>query len=272
MKKNILLLLFITTFSSWSNTSSIDNSALKNTIWHDLITPNLDKSQTFYKELFGWSYNTFNVKGFKYALIENKGQTIGSIIEVADTKSSVWVSSLIVSPQEMRERVKDITASGAVLVVKPLKIPGRGKQLIFKGLQGETFSLITNTDNVKPFEVKDQEGSWFGMELWVSDIDKAKVFYKKAFQADTKEVTYDNKPYYFFTVNGTNVGGLMKNPLTNMESQWVPYLNIQNLNDIVEKVTNLKGELVLSPNKNIRNGSIGIIQDSFGAILCIQKK
>lgn len=272
MKKNIFYFLFVIFFIGWSNTCNANTVAFKNTIWHDLITPDLEKSQTFYKELFGWSYKTFNVKGFKYALIENKGQTIGSIIEVANTKSSVWVSSLIVSPQEMMERLKDITLSGAVLVVKPLKIPGRGKQLIFKGLQGETFSLITNTENVKLFEVKDQEGNWYGIEFWASDIQKAKDFYKKAFKVDTKEASYDGKPYCFFMINNSKVGGLIQNPLTNMGAQWVPYLNIKDLNSVINKVKELDGLVVLNPNSEVRNGSIGVIQDQYGAILCIQNK
>ncbi len=272
MKKNIFYFLFVTFFISWSYTCNANTLAFKNTIWHDLITPNLEKSQTFYKELFGWSYKTFNEKGFKYALIENNGVTIGSMIEVVNTKSSVWILSLIVSPQEMNQQVKDITANGAELVVKPLKIPGRGKQLIFKGLQGETFSLITNTDNVKPFEVKGQEGNWYGMEFWASDIQKAKDFYKKAFKVNTKQVSYDGKPYCFFMNNNSKVGGLIQNPLTNMGAQWVPYLNIKDLNSVINKVKELNGLVVLSPSPEVRNGSIGVIQDQYGAILCIQNK
>jgi uncharacterized protein len=268
MKKTILLFMLLTSLSIWSN--EINTS--KNPIWHDLITPNLQNSMSFYENVFGWEYQSFNVKGFKYALIKNKGEIIGSMIEVTNTKSSVWVSSLIVSPEQMRVRVKAIVDSGAVLMVKPLKIPGRGKQLIFKGLQGETFSLISDSEYIKPYEIKNQVGNWYGMELWASDINKAKVFYNTAFEAETKKVMYDNKPYYFFTVNGSNVGGLMKNPLTNMESQWVPYLNISNLDSVVNKVKELEGLVVLSPNSEVRNGSIGVIQDQYGAILCIQNK
>ncbi len=268
MKKTILLLMFLTSLSVWSN--EINTS--KNTIWHDLITPNLENSMSFYENIFGWEYQSFNVKGFKYALIKNKDEIIGSMIEVNDTKSSVWVSSLIVSPEEMRLRVKTIVDNGAVLMVKPLKIPGRGKQLIFKGSQGETFSLITNSEFIKPYETKNQVGNWYGIELWASDIQNAKDFYKKAFKVDTKEVSFDDKPYFFFTANNQNVAGLIKNPLINSESQWVPYLSVNDLNSITVKVKHTNGAVLMNPNSNIRNGSIGIIQDQYGAILCIQNK
>ena len=272
MKKNILILTLITFMTSFGNTNTLNASLNQSKIWHDLITPNLENSKSFYKDLFGWDYKTFNVKGFKYALIENKGEVIGSILEVSDTKSSVWVSSLIVTPQEMRETVKSLSETGAELVVKPLKIPGRGKQLIFKGQQGETFSLITNSDVIKPLTLKKQEGNWNGMELWASDIQKAKDFYKKTFKVDSKEVTFDNKPYYFFTSNNENVAGLIKNPLINSDSQWVPYLNVSELNSIIVKVKSTNGSVIMNPSSKIRNGSIGIIQDQYGAILCIQNK
>jgi hypothetical protein len=272
MKKNLFILFLLSSIIVWSNPFKTDEAKVENVIWHDLITPNLEESKGFYGDLFGWSYQTFNVKGFKYALIENKGEVIGGMIEVSTTKSSVWVSSLSVSPQEMRKRVETITASGAQLVIKPLKIPGRGKQLIFKGLQGETFSLITDNNQIVKTKNSDKNGNWYGIELWANDIKKAKDFYKKAFNVDSKEEDFDNKPYNYFMLNDVKVGGLIKNPMTNMESQWVPYLNCNDLNSVVQKVTNLHGEVILQPNQKVRNGSIGIIQDSFGAILCIQKK
>lgn len=268
MKKNIILVLFIISFSGWSH----ENSVLKNTIWHDLITPNIENSMSFYKNAFGWDYQSFNVKGFKYALIKNNEETIGSMIEVSTIKSSVWVSSLILSSAEMKNRVKTITESGAILVVNPLKIPGRGKQLIFKGPQGETFSLITNSELIKPYTTSTNEGNWYGMELWASDVQKAQDFYKKAFKTNTKAVSFDNKPYYFFTYNGESVAGLMKNPLTNMDSQWIPYLYMKDLNAVVEKVKDTKGSVLLKPTWKIRNGNVAIIQDEYGAILCIQNK
>ena len=272
MKKNLFILFVLSSIFVWSSSLKTDNVVTENVIWHDLITPNLEKSKSFYSELFGWSYQSFNEKGFKYALIKNQGEVIGGMIEVATTKSSVWVSSLSVSPQEMRKRVEVIVANGGELVIMPLKIPGRGKQLIFKGLQGETFSLITDNDQIIKTKNSNKEGNWFGIELWASDIEKAKDFYKKAFSVENKEVSFNNKPYWYFMKENTEVAGLIKNPLTNMESQWVPYLNSQNLNTLIEKVTVLNGEVILQPNQKVRNGSIGIIQDSFGAILCIQKK
>jgi hypothetical protein len=272
MKKNLFILFVLSSIFAWSTSLKTDNIVTENVIWHDLITPNLEKSKDFYAELLGWSYQSFNVKGFKYALIENKGEVIGGMIEVATTKSSVWVSSLAVSPQEMRKRVEVIVASGGQLVIKPLKIPGRGKQLIFKGLQGETFSLITDNNQIVKTKNSDKNGNWYGIELWANDIQKAKDFYKKAFNVDSKEDIFDNKPYNYFMLNNIKIGGLIKNPMTNMESQWIPYLNCNDLNKLVQKVTNLQGEVILQPNQKVRNGSIGIIQDSFGAILCIQKK
>jgi len=269
-KQNLTLvfLLAVINLSAFNtrNTTPIKSST-ESPLWHDLVTPNLEVSKTFYGKLFGWTFQDQNLKGFSYTLIKNNTETIGGMVEITAAKSSVWITSLIVSPKEMKEKIKAALASGCKLATKPLKIAGRGKQVIFESPQGEEFAFITDT----PGSI-DNNGDWIGMELWSDNPEKAAQLYKDTFELTTTETFYDKKPYWLFKKEGINVAGMIKNPITNQKSQWVPYLKNTNPSQVISNVSNLGGFVILKPTDNIRNGKLGIFQDPNGAILCIQSK
>jgi hypothetical protein len=239
-------------------------------IWHDLITPNLEESKSFYNEAFGWTYLDTNFKGLKYTIIYNNGSVIGGMIEVKTAKTSTWISALPLSNTDLNKRIRKIVAAGASKALPPIKSPGRGKQVIFEGLQGEEFSLISKNEFTEAMTSENGENDWLGMELWASDAVKAKAFYEEAFDVQTVETTYDDKPYWLFNIEGQTVAAMMNNPITNQGTQWVPYIQVSELTALFSKIKNTKAEVILSPSKEIRNGTLGIMQDPHGAIIAIQ--
>ena len=240
-------------------------------IWHDLITPNLEESKSFYNTAFGWTYADTNFKGLNYTIIYNKGSVIGGMIEVKSAKSSTWISALPLSNVELNKRIRKVVAAGASKALPIIKSPGRGKQVVFEGLQGEEFSLISKNEFTEAMTPSGADNNWLGMELWASDVLKAKAFYEQAFDVQTTETTYDKKPYWLFNIEGETVAAMMNNPITNQGSQWVPYVQVSELTALFTKIKNTKAEVIVAPSKEIRNGTLGIMQDPHGAIIAIQK-
>lgn len=240
-------------------------------IWHDLITPNLEESKSFYNTAFGWTYSDTNFKGLKYTVIYNNGSVIGGMIEVKTAKTSTWISALPLSNTDLNKRIRKVVAAGASAALPPIKSPGRGKQVIFEGLQGEEFSLISKNEFTEAMTPENGENDWLGMELWASDAGKAKSFYEEAFDVQTVETTYDDKPYWLFNIEGETVAAMMNNPITNQGTQWVPYIQVSDLTALFTKIKNTKAEVIVAPSKETRNGSLGIMQDPHGAIIAIQK-
>jgi hypothetical protein len=271
------LVLFFTADLSAQTSGSTDNKEVKKNspIWHDLLTPNLERSMTFYKNMFNWSYELHNSKGFKYAIVKNNNNIIGGMIEANSLKSSVWVSSLLVSPEFMKQKIVAIKNNKGELMIDPIKIPGYGKQLIFKGPQNETFSLKVSTanqiDTNRDRKAK-TDGDWLGIELWSSDAPSASSFYARVFNVTVEKEEYDNKPYWFFVKQGEKVASMMNNPSQSSPDQWVPYVYVQDITKSSNAVNSHGGDLIVSPNASLRNGTLSIVQDPFGAIFCLQTK
>lgn len=264
----LIFLIVVTSLSAFNAKNSGTNTPLEASIlWHDLVTPNLEVSKTFYGELFGWTFEDQNFKGFSYTLIKSNTETIGGMIEISSAKSSVWITSMIVSPKEMRVKIKLALDAGCKLATNPLKIAGRGKQVIFESPQGEEFALITET----PASINN-DSDWMGIELWSDNPEKSAKLYENTFGVTTAESLYEKKPYWIFKKGKNDVAGMIKNPITNQKSQWVPYLKNTNPSQITSNVEKLGGFVIVKPSENIRNGKLGIFQDPNGAILCIQSK
>ncbi|MDG1398549.1 MAG: VOC family protein [Polaribacter sp.] len=241
-------------------------------LWHDLITPDLNISKEFYGKIFNWTFVDVNFKGIKYTTIYNNDKIIGGMIEITSAKNSTWITSLPLSNEDLNNRIKTVMSNGAKVLLPPVKLPGRGKQVVFEGLQGEEFSLISQNDYTSKMDTSEANGNWLGIELWASDVENAKEFYKNAFEVNVEKTEYDNKAYWLFTLESKTLAGMIQNPVTNQGSQWVPYIKMDDPAASVTMAKKASGSVLLAPSMKIREGKIGIIQDPHGAIIAIQKK
>lgn len=275
MKYIAFILICIASLNPLKGHSNVDLATNTNYaeqgLWHDLITPNMAESKEFYTKLFGWTYEEKNIKGFKYALIYSNKMLIGSILEVPNTASSTWITSLPLSNSELNKRIKLAVKNGAKLALNPIKVAGIGKQVIFEGPQGTVFSLVSQNEFNSSNTFNKNKNDWLGIELWSDDVEKAKNFYENVFEVTTEETSVNSLPYWYFKNNDKVLAGMIKNPVSNQNSQWVPYLKVNDPATIITAAKQAGGSVILAPNKNIRNGSVGIIQDPYGAIIAVQQ-
>ncbi|PQJ19941.1 hypothetical protein [Tenacibaculum sp. SG-28] len=271
----IFFVVFFATSSSFSNElfkvpSSVQKYQNNDGIWHDLITPNMTASQEFYSKVFGWTFESSNSKGAVTSKILNNGKVIGGMIEVKTASVSVWITSMIVSPQDMSSKIKAAIEQGCKLALKPVKIPGRGKQVVLESPQGEEFAFITANDITNTYSKANANGDWIGIELWTSDADKSASFYAAMFDVIIDKKMIDSKPYWMFKKNTATVAGMILNPVTNQGSQWVSYVFNNQLSTVTQKTETAGGTVIVAPSSNVRAGKLAVIQDPFGALICVQ--
>ncbi len=237
--------------------------------WVDLVTPNLEKTQSFYKSLFGWTYLETTVNGVNVALIKKQDVAIGSIIEIKKAKASVWMPAASVSMSDLKTMTEKLIANGAKKAFGPIQYSDRGTQVLFEGAQGEEFSLISGN----PFEAKNvrtkDDGTFMGSELWADNVNDASRFYQYAFSVQVEQENFSGKPYWFLEKQGKRIAGMINNPITNQSSQWVTYIYSANPEMLSRKIESLGGTVIAAPTSALRNGKVAVVQDPYGAIFCI---
>ncbi|WP_224483568.1 VOC family protein [Robertkochia aurantiaca] len=234
--------------------------------WHDLVTPDMEKSESFYNSVFGWEFRKIDVKGLQLATIYDGDRPIAGVIEVPEANTSVWLKTVYVN--NLENRVSKVKDQGGKVLLPPARVPGRGMQVVLEGVDGEEFALVGSGDMITG--VAADNSSWAWSELWAEDPAKAREFYETAFEVQTASVDYGNQPYWIFQKGTHKLAGMIKNPLTNQGTQWVPYVEVNSSETAVGKAEAAGGFIVLSPDAKIRDGKVGIFQDPMGAIICVQ--
>ena len=270
---SIFVVMITFSCSTEKEIPSITNSQTKSfrygeIVWYDLITPDIEKSKEFYAAIFDWKLETFKVKGQKYVVIYKENVPIGGMIEIKSAESAVWIAAK--SVKNVAAFNQNILENGGEIIIEKTVIPGRGDFSIIQGNQGEKISLINSLKGDPANHTVIRNETWLWLELWSDNPTKSIAFYKDAFKLDTEESVLNNLPYWNFTYNDVAVAGMIKNPLTNRSTQWVPYIQIEDFETIIYNIESNNGYFILRPKGTLDSGNIAVFQDPLGATVCLQ--
>jgi predicted enzyme related to lactoylglutathione lyase len=105
------------------------------------------------------------------------------------------------------------------------------------------------------------------MELMSTDLAKVKSFYGKLFDWVLEDMSSPDMEYTLIKVGDGTGGGLMKNPIPNAPSMWVPYVLVDNLAAATKKATSLGATLMKDATEVPGMGSFTIITDPAGGMI-----
>ena len=239
-----------------------------NIVWYTLVTPNLEESITFYRRIFNWEITMAQVSKQKVAVVRYQGTPIASMVEIPGADAGIWIAS--VSTNSVQDIAAKFAANGGRTILKPFNIKGTGKQVVVEGPLGEKIGFIENPAHpVSQLTNGDRE--WIWTELWSTDTDRSRDFYQKVFNASITENEKTDKPYWFINKEGQKVAGIIPNPAEGARSQWVPYVNIQDIPGFYDGLKKSGALILLAPESGYRDGSIIIFEDPHNALLCVQR-
>ncbi|SIN66814.1 VOC family protein [Algoriphagus halophilus] len=237
-------------------------------VWHDLASPDPQVSADFYKAVFDWDAIPYG-EGDKKVWIFKKGDIPVGLMAYYKTENNTgeWIGAI--SVQDVEFSTSKAKSQGAIILKKPMPVENRGMVSFIQDPQGAHVSFIklSNGDPViKPAGI----GTFLGQELWSNDPQKSGDFYTTVV-GYTKSTTKDgNIDYTVLKYDDRNCAGMLQNPSTGVRSHWVPYIRVADVNTTVEKAKNAGAKVLISPNADIRNGSVALLLDPTGAPLAVQ--
>jgi predicted enzyme related to lactoylglutathione lyase len=104
-------------------------------------------------------------------------------------------------------------------------------------------------------------------ELATTDVAKAKSFYTKLFNWKLEDVPMDDMTYTIINVGEGTGGGMLKMPMPDTPSMWMPYVLVDEIKAATKKAHDL-GANVMKDNVEVKGmGWFSIIVDPTGAML-----
>jgi uncharacterized protein len=105
------------------------------------------------------------------------------------------------------------------------------------------------------------------VELMSTDVGKAKLFYGQLFDWELKDMDLGDMTYTAINVGQGTGGGLMKNPIPNAPSMWLPYILVDDLERATAKAKSLGAPVMKEMQEVPGMGRFSIITDPTGAML-----
>ena len=234
-------------------------------VWFDLLTEDVQAAQKFYTELFGWRFEA-SAGSSDYAVIYSGNKPIGGIVGQGnndpEVQESIWLASL--SVENVDRAVSAVKARYGKVLDDPMDVKGRGRMAVIQDPEGAQLVLIRSSGGDPP-DAGINSGEWLWVDLFTRDAQTANEFYEALAGYTTQAIkTEGDHSYNLLQRNGRSYGGVVELPWEDVEPNWLPYIKVDDLENIIGQAEKLGGVLIL------RMKNVAIIADPSGGVFGIQ--
>lgn len=235
-------------------------------VWLDLVSEDPDAAETFYAGVFGWAFEDSGTAG--YRLIRNDGATIGGITSTDDQDpdftESRWLAT--VSVEDVDAAVGRVEAAGGEVLVEPVDVRNRGRLAAVRDPAGAELVLLRSEGGDPRDGTARPPGSFLWTDLWTDDVAGARSFYRSVLGYDTRthKVGRDHR-YEILARDGHPRAGVIVVDLEGIESNWLPYVRVENVSRTLERARKGGGYVLLE------RGDLAVVVDPTGAAIGVQR-
>lgn len=235
--------------------------------WVDLTTPDVDGSQAFYTQLFGWDVAGVTTSMGEYFTAEIGGKEIAGLMEPGAEQPgspAAWTTFFYVA--DIDDTVGKVKDAGGQILEPPFDIPGDAKVAVIADPTGGMFAIISGP-RPQGIYFSRSHGAPCWIELLTRDTDSAQAFYGAVFGWTAVTSVTEGTAYTMFTLDGSDVAGMMMMPdevPAAAPAHWDVYFAVADCAAAEKKVVSLGGE-VLRPTTDIAIGRFAVVADPHGA-------
>lgn len=242
-------------------------------VWFEYMSKDLRKAQAFFGELFGWKTKEVQTPESPYTMIAVGDSTIGGYWpppKEGAPEHAQWISHLQVEDANASaERVKSL---GGTVKMPPMTVANYGTFAVVEDPTGAVFSLWQPAQAQGNDDYRGQPGFWVWNELYTDDPDKAVAFYTAlgGFEHDKMEMG-EAGTYHLLKKDGAGRAGVMKKPMPEIPSMWLPYVQVEDTDRTAERAAKLGGKVQVPPTDIPDVGRFALLIDPQGAAIGILK-
>ncbi|MHC4547865.1 MAG: VOC family protein [Planctomycetota bacterium] len=246
-------------------------------VWHDLMTTDVEKSGSFYTELFGWQIHEIEIGGQfgTYRMIRAGETDIGGLVPLDPSQGipSHWIAYVAVD--DVAAATQRAQANGGQAVVPPTPIPNVGS---FAVIQDPTGAFISPFKSDQPATEESDAplpaGHFCWDELLTNDPETAVRFYSELFGwTEEKMDMGEMGTYHVMKRAGDKFGGgiMRMPPEAEAPPHWLSYVAVEDVDAWTEKSGQLGGQTFCPPTDIPDLGRFAVHADPVGAVFAVFK-
>jgi predicted enzyme related to lactoylglutathione lyase len=242
-------------------------------IWFDLATPEIRDQQEYYRQVFGWSFQSPATNQDAYVLIMNNGRAIGGMFNAeppdGEQDGATWISLMAVS--NVDQAVQIAKANEGTVEVQPGHVADRGRHALLHDPAGALFGVL-DSDSGDPPDAEVDIGAVFWVDLYTRDIDKMTAFYEALAPYEVTERDIPGEVVgKFLNAHGMPRAGIVEVDEEANRSAWVPYIRVDNVAETLKMAEELGGFAIIPPDEALLDGNLAVFVDPHGAVTGIVK-
>ena len=243
-------------------------------IWYQLLTTDVEAAKAFYAEVVGWGRRDASAPGMPYTLFTAGEASVAGLMGLSEdaTKMGARPSWLgYVGVDDVDATADRIQRLGGVVRIPPMDIRDVSRFSIVADPQMATVGLFKG---VKPRheQVVDPRtpGRVGWHELLAADWEQAWPFYGELFGWQKAEANVGAMgEYQQFSAGGQTIGGMMNKPPTVLDSCWLYYFNVGDIDAAVKRVKAGGGQVLRGPTEVLDGNWIVQCADPQGAMFAL---
>ncbi|MCV7194854.1 VOC family protein [Mycolicibacterium brumae] len=244
-------------------------------IWLDLVSSDPDSAAPFYRGMFGWElegprrpdlggYQNFTLGGERIA---------GMVPAMADGPTDIW--SVYLRTDDAEATARAVQAAGGSILVPPMAVVEFGSMLVATDPAGAVIGFWQPGTH-PGFTEWGVHGTPYWFECHSQDYATSQSFYQQVTGARLEELDTSGGgggPGRYCTLNFGDRGyaGIMDaaglHP-DGVPSFWQVYITVDDVSASVARAAELGGS-VLMPGEDTPWGTLAVIRDPLGAVICL---
>jgi len=235
--------------------------------WVDLLSSDVDKSKSFYTELFGWTSQDTGEEFGGYVNFQSDGYQVAGMIGNAPGSGSPDAWTTYISTADIKASADAVTDAGGQIVSPPTEVADLGSMAIVLDPAGAVFGLWQPGTHTG-FTKYNEPGSVTWDEHHSKNFAASTPFYQKVFgwhldrMSDTDEFRY-----FQGQIDGETVAGLMDSSSflpAEVPSHWAVYFSVDDVDAAAAKAVELGGTVLRDP-EDTPFGRMADLTDATGA-------
>ncbi len=112
--------------------------------WFELMTTDVNTAKAYYRELFGWEYETYPMPGSDYTVIKVDGNAVAGIMDMpSECKGMEPCWSIYITVDDVDRVVKGVVDLGGRILKPAFDIPEVGRFCVLQDPQGAVLCAMT---------------------------------------------------------------------------------------------------------------------------------
>lgn len=239
--------------------------------WIDLGAKDVAAAATFYSELFGWEAEDLGEEAGHYTMMKLRGKHVAAVGPLMSEMQPVAWSTYLAT-DDADATAKKVKDAGGTVIAEPFDVFGSGRMAVFLDPTGAAV-LTWQAKEHKGAELANEPNTLVWSELRTTDMDKAKAFYKAAFDLDTEP--FPGMDYTMVKVGDHAIGGMVTIGEGMVPEGTPPHWNVifavEDADAIAAKAEKLGGKVVAKPSDMPGVGRFASIADPQGGTFTVMK-